>query len=391
MYTKSWTAAAVALAASGLVSAQTFTSCNPMEKTCPSDPAMGNTVTCDFTKGKCDAFTAAEGTSITYGNKGAVFTIKNGEAPTIHTPKYIFFGKVEVDLQCAPGRGIITSVVLQSDDLDEVDFEWIGSDTAQVQSNYFGKGDTTTYDRGKFHPVANPASQSYKYGFEWTKDKIEWSINGQVIRTLSYQDAKGGSRYPQTPMQIKLGTWAAPTSDDPKFKGTQDWAGGKPDFSKGPFEAFYKSITITDYAGGDKPADGGIKEYVFGDKTGSWQSIKVVKGQSDSVRNENGIQGNGNGGLSHSENKSAIQNAESTPGPSSSVGSPSATASSVQSRTTLGSPASGSNGTVSSRPSNGSRTSGSPGPTVSSSAGRYLASLGGLAVAGAAVVGQLTL
>jgi hypothetical protein len=39
-------------------------------------------------------------------------------------------------MKAAPGAGIVSSFVMQSDDLDEIDWEWIGSDTAQVQSKF---------------------------------------------------------------------------------------------------------------------------------------------------------------------------------------------------------------------------------------------------------------
>lgn len=91
---------------------------------CPADPAFGkDTVHCDFTKGASDAFTNIGGTEITYDSNGAVMSIAAlGEAPTIATGKYIFFGRVDVELRAAPGVGIVTSAVLQSDDLDEVSF-----------------------------------------------------------------------------------------------------------------------------------------------------------------------------------------------------------------------------------------------------------------------------
>lgn len=58
---------------------------------------------------------------IKYEKNGAKFTIrKETNAPTITTGKYIFFGRVDVELQAAPGQGIVTAVVLQSDTLDEV-------------------------------------------------------------------------------------------------------------------------------------------------------------------------------------------------------------------------------------------------------------------------------
>lgn len=59
-------------------------------------------------------------------------------------------------LEAAAGAGIVSAFILQSDDLDEIDWEWLGGDTTEVQSNYFSKGNTTTYDRGATHPVANP-------------------------------------------------------------------------------------------------------------------------------------------------------------------------------------------------------------------------------------------
>ncbi|KAI1800276.1 glycoside hydrolase family 16 protein [Daldinia bambusicola] len=274
MFSKLLSTTAVVLAATQLVSAQTHTDCDPTKKKCPADPALGTTVTVDFTKGENSLFKAADGTTLSYDKNGAVFTInKETEAPTITSTKYVFFGKIDVELQAAPGTGVVTSFVLQSDDLDEIDWEWLGGDKTQVQSNYFGKGDTTTYDRGAYHDVSNPQDQVYKYTIDWTKDYVRWLINDQQVRELKYADAKGGSRFPQTPMQIKLGTWVAGRSDAPQ--GTVEWAGGKTDFSQAPFIAHYKSVTIQDYSNGVKNA----KNYVWADGSdGSYQSIKVETG-----------------------------------------------------------------------------------------------------------------
>lgn len=188
----------------------------------------------------------------------------------------MFFGKLEVELQATHGQGVVTSVVLQSKDLDEIDWEWVGGDNAQVQSNYFGKGDTTTYDRAAYHPVDAPLTSFHTYTIEWTKKAITWAIDGAVVRTLTYEEAKGGSRFPQTPMEVKIGTWVAGLPDGEE--GTVEWAGGYTDFNEAPFQAWYKSVSVTDYAGGDGPTKDSVKEYVWGDKTGSWESIKVVKG-----------------------------------------------------------------------------------------------------------------
>jgi beta-glucanase (GH16 family) len=176
----------------------------------------------------------------------------------------------------ARGQGIITSIVLQSGDLDEIDWEWVGGKDNEVQSNYFGKGDLSSYDRGAFHSVSDPFATSHTYTIEWTSKKIDWSIDGQVVRTLKYEDAKGGSRFPQTPMEIKLGTWVAGLPD--AEPGTIDWGGGYTDFSQAPFNAWYRSVSVVDYAGGDSATEESIKEYVYSDNSGSWESIDVIRG-----------------------------------------------------------------------------------------------------------------
>lgn len=136
---------------------------------------------------------------------------KSGDAPTLTSKFYIMFGHVEFVIKAAPGTGIVSSAVMQSDDLDEIDWEWLGGDSAQVQSNYFGKGQTTSYDRAAFHPNADNSASFHTYTVDWTSDKITWSIDGSEVRTLVPADAN--NQYPQTPMQIKVGSWAG---GDPK-------------------------------------------------------------------------------------------------------------------------------------------------------------------------------
>jgi hypothetical protein len=73
-------------------------------------------------------------------------------------------------------------------------------------------------------------------------------------------------------MQLKLGSWAAGGEGVPE--GTVEWAGGKTDFSQGPFDMYVKEVSITNY----NPAD----SYEYSDKSGSWQSIKINKDGSSS-------------------------------------------------------------------------------------------------------------
>jgi beta-glucanase (GH16 family) len=144
--------------------------------------------------------------------------------------------------------------------------EWLGGDGTQVETNYFGKGNITTYDRATYVPVAAPQNTFHTYSIDWTASAIKWSIDGNVIRTLAYGDANGGKNYPQTPMQVKMGNWVGGSSTAPE--GTVQWAGGLTDFKNAPFTMNVKSVTIQDYSTGGS-------QYVYSDMSGSWQSIKA--------------------------------------------------------------------------------------------------------------------
>lgn len=266
--------ASVALAAT-LVSAQTHSLCDPTKQDCPNPKALGSKVVdTDFRTGQGDFLKELSGTKLNHDKDlGAVYTInKDTDAPTVQSDLYIFFGQVDVTLRAAPGVGIVTSVVLQSDDLDEIDWEWVGSDNTQVQTNYFSKGCTETYDRGGFTPVSNPVGDFHTYTIKWTRDRLDWIIDGTTVRTLLAKDAKGCSGYPQSPMQVKLGTWVG--GKQGASQGTIDWAGGLANFADAPFNGYYRSVRVQDFMGGGDATE--ATEYVYSDRSGTWQSIKVV-------------------------------------------------------------------------------------------------------------------
>ena len=261
---RSPTRALAALASAALClpsAAQTWSNCNPTLRTdCPADSALGKTVNIDFSS-KSDSFTAQG--NPTYSSNGVAFTIaKSGDAPQLTSLWYIMFGKVDIQVKAAPGAGIVSSFASQSDPPDETDWEWLGADPNEVQSNYFGKGQTTDYNRGAFH--SDPGSQNgFKtYTIEWTPEQIVWQIDGTTVRTL--EPANANNQYPQTPMQIKFGAWSGGDSSNPA--GTISWARGPTDYSKGPFTMYVKSLKVQDYSTGT--------QYTYGDQSGTWKSIR---------------------------------------------------------------------------------------------------------------------
>lgn len=242
--------------------------CNPLTATCPPDPALGTSFTENFS-GPPSRFTEVlNGGEITYGSNGVELTLnKRFDNPSLISDFYIMFGKVEIVLQAAQGTGIVSSFYLQSDDLDEIDIELFGGDPYEFQSNYFVQGNTTTFDRGEYHPTSSsPLSNFHTYTIEWTSESLSWILDGVNVRTLVAATAPQG--YPQTPMKVFAGIWAGGDPSNPP--GTIEWAGGITDYSQAPFNMYIKSLSVSDYSTGT--------QYEYTDQTGFWQSIKAVGG-----------------------------------------------------------------------------------------------------------------
>lgn len=220
----------------------------------------------------------ADATVVNFAANGIEFTFnKRHDFSYIWTGAYLFFGKVDVVMKAAPGTGIISSAVLMSDDLDEIDWEFSGNNFAaghgQVQTNYFGKGIVLGYDRGTMPAIADPTADFHTYTLDWSPTQLVWSVDGSVIRTLKASDCDQSShQYPQTPARLHLGLWGA--GDPSEAGGTVFWAGGYTNFTQAPFTMYVKSVKIQNANPGPY--------YNWTDQTGNWQSIKVVQNPGSS-------------------------------------------------------------------------------------------------------------
>ncbi|KIX95904.1 uncharacterized protein Z520_08159 [Fonsecaea multimorphosa CBS 102226] len=250
--------------------AQTFTSCNPLVRTdCPPNTALGvANYSIDFTEyTMSDKVWNVTADAINYGDDGAEFTIsQRGQSPTVQTNFYLFFGQVEVIMKAAKGQGIVSSMVLQSMDLDEVDWEFIGGNNSYVETNFFSKGNQTDYGNAIWYPVNDPQNEWHNYTLDWSHEKLDWIIDGTIIRTLTYDEADNGLKFPQTPCDLRLGIWAGGDPKEPE--GTIQWAGGETNYDDVPFTMAVKSVRVSDASRGT--------QYVYGDTSGSWQSIKIL-------------------------------------------------------------------------------------------------------------------
>ena len=214
------------------IAAQTYSSCNPLNSTCPADPALGTTYATSFNSSQTEFdpnfWNITAGLDlITFGEDGAELAIVNeGDSVTVQSKFYIFWGQVEIIMKAAAGQGIISTMNLLSDDLDEIDWEIMGGNESYVENNWYGWGNQSQHN-AQYPALSGSAEGFHNYTVIWNQEQTQWLIDGNVIRTVPY--AQPGE-YPQTPMFVKFGLWAGGAPSEPK--GTIAWAGGKTDFSK---------------------------------------------------------------------------------------------------------------------------------------------------------------
>lgn len=135
-----------------------------------------------------------------------------------------------------------------------------------VHSDYFGKGNGTVSDREGDHDVTTPQDVLHTYTIDWTEERIEWLIDDITVRTLAYADALDGHNFPQTPMKVRMGTWAG--GDPDKSYWTKLWAGGETAYTAEagmPWTMSVATVSITNYS----PAE----SYKYTDTTGDSSSI----------------------------------------------------------------------------------------------------------------------
>ncbi|RMZ68516.1 cell wall glucanase [Pyrenophora seminiperda CCB06] len=219
------------------------------------------------------------------GQKSTLLTMAQGTVGTLMASTYyVWYGKICSKVSSAQGKGVVTAFILMSDVKDEIDYEWVGVDTANVQSNFYSQG-VTVYTNGKNLTVSNgdTVSKMHEYCIDWKEDTLTWSIDGDNQRTLNRKDTwnatSGRFDYPQTPARIMLSLWPAGLpSNEP---GTVAWAGGEIDWNSpymtnGYYAARFGEVTVDCY---DPPSGAqikGKKTYKYTDEAGTNNTVAIT-------------------------------------------------------------------------------------------------------------------
>ncbi|MEZ5947370.1 MAG: family 16 glycosylhydrolase [Hyphomonas sp.] len=145
------------------------------------------------------------------------------------------YGRYEVVMRPSKGSGLVSSFFTytgpyQGDPHDEIDIEFLGSDTTAIHLNYYHKG-----KRGQsaiFQLPFDAAEADHLYAFDWKPEGIFWYVDGRLI----YNTLPGDPQVPQTAGKIMFSNWTG----IPKM---QAWH-GKPDFGH-EASAYYACISFT--------------------------------------------------------------------------------------------------------------------------------------------------
>ncbi len=137
---------------------------------------------------------------------------RNYACGEIQTTKRYGYGTYEARIKTATGAGLNSaffSYIGPTDKKphDEIDFEILGKNPAQVQVNQYiaAKGGNE-----KLVPVAGGANQGFNdYAFVWEKNRLRYYLNGKLV-----QDVSDPSKIPTHAQKIFLSLWGTDTLSD---------------------------------------------------------------------------------------------------------------------------------------------------------------------------------
>ncbi|KAJ3090296.1 hypothetical protein HDU96_003451, partial [Phlyctochytrium bullatum] len=128
------------------------------------------------------------------------------------------YGKFTMRVKGVGTKGIVTTFITMSDRGDEIDWELVNADPSQPAiTNVFFKRILEFGVRDKALGYANGGKIDdwHEYTIDWTSQRIQWSIDGQVLREYARKDSWSDKE--------NFGAW---DGGDSTSQGTSQWAGG---------------------------------------------------------------------------------------------------------------------------------------------------------------------
>lgn len=215
-----------------------LSACDPEEEppVLTDEPLAGETVA-DFTQGESERFFSSDGwtnksvfntwwsaDNVSY--EGGVMQLTIDENPDgseatydeyfggeARSHEWYGYGDFEVRMKPAKKAGTASTFFTCTGDYDinlegepnpwdEIDIEFLGKDTTQVQFNYYVNGQgghEYMYDLG-----FDASEEFHNYGFRWTEDYICWFVDGEPVYKV---EASEGNPMPAAAGRILMNYW----------------------------------------------------------------------------------------------------------------------------------------------------------------------------------------
>lgn len=193
------------------------------------------------------------------------------------------FGMYDVSMKPIKNNGVVSSFFTYTGPSDgtawdEIDIEFLGKNTNQVQFNYYTNG------HGNHEYVYNlgfDASQSFhQYGFYWDRNSITWYVDKKPVYTATRD-------IPSTPGKIMMNVWNG--------TGVDEWLGHYN--GRAPLTAQYDWISYT------APSSGRNNN---NNQQNNWNNNNNQQNNNNSWNNNNNQQQNNNSGSFNSSQKYKI-------------------------------------------------------------------------------------
>jgi beta-glucanase (GH16 family) len=86
------------------------------------------------------AWTIDQGTPQVTNNEIALILTETNNGTRISSTKYVHYGTITATAKASKWSGVVTAFITMSNVKDEIDWEWPGTKTTEVQSNFFFQG-----------------------------------------------------------------------------------------------------------------------------------------------------------------------------------------------------------------------------------------------------------
>lgn len=226
----------------------------------------------------------SQGNPIKYPSGGAALTMAEGTVGTLLASTfYVWYGKICATMSTSQGQGVVTAFIMMSDVKDEIDFEFIGNDINNAQSNWYSQGVTDYKNMEKLKVSPDTVGKTHEYCIDWSEDELSWSVDGNKGRTVkrsdSWNQTAGRYDFPQTPSRVMLSLWPAGLPSN--GEGTIEWAGGEIDWNSkymtnGMYAALVTKVTVDCYDAPDGIKKSGDKAYKYTNSMPTNNTVEMV-------------------------------------------------------------------------------------------------------------------